>query len=144
LDILLDQQLLINLEFGALCPSRATAGSVGFDLCSIEDGTIPPKSRKLVSTGLKVQFPLNKYGKIESRSSLALKGIDVGAGLIDNDYTGVIKVLLINNMDTKFSYGSTDKIAQLVIHEFKPCVPYIGKITNTSRGDGGFGSTDKK
>ena len=133
----------IELEFGAVIPTRGTYSSVGLDLHANVDGVIYPGERKLISTGVKCEFPANSYGRIAARSGLSLKGIDVGAGVIDPDYTGIIKVLIINNGKENFIINSGDKIAQLIIEEYRHVTPYLANISMTERGTSGFGSTGK-
>ena len=82
----------------AVLPRKMTKGSAGYDISSIENIIIPtyPENRKIIHTGIKVQFPSNMYGKIAARSSLAKMGINVLGGIIDNDYQGEILVIMIN------------------------------------------------
>jgi dUTP pyrophosphatase len=127
----------------ALLPKCGSSLSAGADLHSVEDYIIEPNSRCLISTGLKLQFPQNVYGRIAPRSGLALKhGIDVMAGVIDPDYTGEVKVLLYNTSNVKFEVQRGDRIAQIIFESFKfPMFKEVSSITETSRSDGGFGST---
>ena len=127
----------------AQIPKRGSCLSAGSDLYSVLDYYIEPKSRCLISTGIKMQFPNNVYGRIAPRSGLALKnGIDVMAGVIDPDYTGEIKVLLYNTSDIKFEVQKGDRIAQIIFEQFKyPNFNEVREITETSRSGGGFGST---
>lgn len=127
----------------AQIPKRGSNLSAGSDLYSVLDYIIEPKTRCLISTGLKMQFPHNVYGRIAPRSGLALKnGIDVMAGVIDPDYTGEIKVLLYNSSDVKFEVQKGDRIAQIIFEQFKyPNYNEVSEITETDRSCGGFGST---
>ena len=127
----------------ALLPKRGSTLAAGSDLHSVLDYIIEPKSRCLISTGLKMQFPHNVYARIAPRSGLALKnGIDVMAGVIDPDYTGEIKVLLYNSSDIKFEVQKGDRIAQIIFEQFKyPNFNEVSEITETERSSGGFGST---
>jgi len=127
----------------AVLPKRGSDFSAGSDLHSVLDYIIEPKSRCLISTGLKMQFPNNVYARIAPRSGLALKnGIDVMAGVIDPDYTGEIKVLLYNSSDIKFEVQRGDRIAQIIFEQFKyPNFNEVSEITETERSSGGFGST---
>ena len=129
----------------AVMPKRGSDFSAGSDLHSVLDYIIEPKSRSLISTGLKMQFPNNVYARIAPRSGLALKnGIDVMAGVIDPDYTGEIKVLLYNSSDIKFEVQRGDRIAQIIFEQFKyPNFNEVSEITETERSSGGFGSTGR-
>lgn len=136
-------RLPIILESGGKLPIKATKLSAGYDLFANEAWSIHPHERRLIPTGVRMQIAENYYGQIASRSSLALRGIDVGAGVIDADYTGEIKVLLINNGSEVFRVLTGDKIAQIIILPFKRVVPMCGYkiLQKTERGDMGFGST---
>jgi dUTP pyrophosphatase len=86
--------------------------------------------------------PRGTYGRIAPRSGLAVKGIDVGAGVVDRDYVGLVKVLLINNSAAAFAVNTGDRIAQLVLEQIAtPPAIVVSKLDHTTRSDGGFGST---
>lgn len=129
----------------AKLPTRANPGDAGADLYSVENITIPPQSRTLVSTGISIELPQdNLYGRIAPRSGLAFKnGIDVLAGVIDNGYRGIVGVVLINTDKEKpFEIKIGDRIAQLIIETYHPLsFLEIGELGNTSRSDKGFGSS---
>jgi dUTP pyrophosphatase len=126
-------------------PEKQTKQSAGYDLYSAEPLIILKQSRCLCGTHIALEIPKGFYGKIFSRSSLAVKGIDVGAGVIDSDYRGEILVLLVNNSTTKdFTIKKGDRIAQIIFHKspnFKMVL--VNKLRETERGIGGFGSTGK-
>ena len=108
----------------------------------MESGQLKRNERRFISTGLKIALPRETYGHILSRSSLAAKGIDVGAGLIDSDYRGVVKVLLINNSKKLYKYKVGDRVAQIVIQKllfFEPTM--CEKLDKTERNCKGFGSS---
>jgi dUTP pyrophosphatase len=127
----------------AIVPTRGSAHAVGYDLYSVEDCSIPHGGRLLVGTGVAVVLPVNVYGRVAPRSGLTVKhGIHVGAGVIDPDYTGEIKVALFNLGDTPFEIKKGDRIAQLILERCEtPYVREITEICETERGAGGFGST---
>lgn len=127
----------------AMLPKRGSQYSAGSDLYSVLDYVIEPKSRCLISTGLKFQFPNNVYARIAPRSGLALKnGIDVMAGVIDPDYTGEVKVLLFNSSDIQFEIKRGDRIAQVIFESFRyPEFTEVESLDDTNRSSGGFGST---
>ena len=128
----------------ARLPERKTDGSAGYDLYSSEDVVILRGERKLVGTGIKVSFPSNHYIRIAPRSGLSAKGIDIGAGVIDSDYTGEIKVLVINNGDDVYISSLGDRIAQMILTRIStPKVVEVDSLQTTVRGSGGFGSTGK-
>ena len=124
-------------------PHKAHSSDAGYDLTSVEEVIILPNKSKLVNTGICVALPESYYGKIFSRSGLAVKhNIEVGAGVIDQGYTGEIKVLLRNFGDLAYKINVGDKIAQLVIHRYlSPDVEIVSEINETDRGANGFGSS---
>lgn len=128
---------------GATLPQRASAFSVGYDISSIDDMDILPGKRALVGTGISMVPPMGVYGRIAPRSGLAVKyGIHVGAGVIDPDYTGEIKVLLFNHGEDTFVIKKGDRIAQLVLERCDiPVVAETDVLIQTERGNNGFGST---
>jgi dUTP pyrophosphatase len=80
-----------------------------------QDMIIPPAERSPVNTGIALAVPQGTYVRIAPRSGLAVKhGIDIGAGVIDEDYQGEIKVVLINNSSIPFQVRPGDRIAQLI------------------------------
>lgn len=109
---------------------------------------IHPGERRLLSTGLAIQIPQGYEGQVRPRSGLAVKhGVTVlnTPGTIDSDFTGELKVLIINhNMNERFIALRGDRIAQLVIAPVSQAI--IEEVTDlapTERGAGGFGSTGK-
>ena len=101
-------------------PTRSTSEAVGYDLYSSEDIKVPPRTRILVSTDIAIQVPPGTYGRIAPRSGLSVKNcIDIGAGVIDKDYRGQIKMLLINHSDYEFLVQQGDRIAQLILEQIK-------------------------
>uniref|UniRef100_T1K5A4 Deoxyuridine 5'-triphosphate nucleotidohydrolase n=1 Tax=Tetranychus urticae TaxID=32264 RepID=T1K5A4_TETUR len=124
-------------------PTRATAGSVGFDLHSYEDVILPSKQISIVKTGIKVQPPEGTYIRIAPRSILAAKGIYVNGGVIDPDYTGEIKVILHNLGDCHLLIKKGTKIAQMIVERAE--VPNLIEVTKLidfdERGRRGFGSS---
>ena len=129
----------------SILPTRATQGSVGYDLYADEGAVVRAGGRGVISTGISVEVPQGTYGRIAPRSGLAVKnGIQVGAGVVDQDYTGELKVVLFNHGDSKFKIQKGFRIAQLVLERCEtPEVREIQEVADTARGAGGFGSTDK-
>lgn len=127
----------------AKLPTRGSAQSVGLDLYSVENIHISPGKRAKIRTGIAIALPDNTYGRIAPRSGLAVKfGIDVLAGVIDEDYRGEIIIVLQNHGQQTFQVQNGDKIAQLIVEPFVPVLPMeVGMLSDTLRGDLGFGST---
>ncbi len=131
-------------------PSLATKGSAGVDIRAFLSNplTLAPMERKLIPTGLRVEIPLGYEIQIRPRSGLAFKnGITVlnSPGTIDSDYRGEIGVLLINLSKEPFEISSGERIAQMILakHEM-PSFIEQNTLTQSERGEGGFGSTGKK
>lgn len=127
----------------ARAPTRGSAFAAGYDLYSLAVLTVPARGKALVSTGISVAIPQGCYGRVAPRSGLASKhSIDVGAGVIDPDYRGEVKVLLFNLSDTDFQVQEGDRVAQLVLERiFTPEVLVVPELDESMRGAGGFGST---
>lgn len=136
----------------------------GYDLFALEPVTIKPFERKIVRTGVFMNIPNGYYGRIAPRSGLAVKnGIDVMAGVIDSEYISEIGVVLVNlaipeflaqqkgafseifGTAGTFTIRSGDKIAQIIFEKYhNVCWKKVGKLPETVRGCGAYGSTDEK
>jgi len=127
----------------AILPRRATNGSAGYDLYCIDNLTIPPGELICASTGIAVKLPLGTYGRVASRSGIAVKhNVHVGAGVVDPDYTGEIKVVLCNNGTSTVRFNAFERIAQLILEKYAVArVVEVTEVSSTNRGSGGFGST---
>ena len=143
------QVKIINQSQHAL-PNYETAASAGMDLrANIDDNiTIPPLGRIIVPTGLFIELPLGFEAQVRPRSGLAIKkGITVlnSPGTIDADYRGEIKVILVNLSNDFFEIENGERIAQMVIAKHERIWWEVATDLNeTSRGEGGFGSTGIK
>ncbi|PWN18654.1 dUTP diphosphatase [Microstroma glucosiphilum] len=129
---------------GACLPTRGSALAAGYDLYSSETLTLPARGgRKVVQTGIRIKVPQGTYGRVAPRSGLAVKhGIDVGAGVVDEDYRGLLGVLLFNFGEEDFTINQGDRIAQLVLEKIAtPAVVQVESLEATERGEGGFGHT---
>jgi len=129
-------------------PKYAHAGDAGLDLYSSINCELRPFERKKIPTGIKISIPQGYAGFIQPRSGLAAKnGISIvnTPGLIDSGYRGEVCAILIN-LDPKnvFKVKKGDKICQLVIQKVEKFNLEITEdLDETSRGEGGFGSTGK-
>lgn len=126
-------------------PTKGTDFSAGYDLYAAENGEIDPLKRCLIKTNISIAIPKGYYGRIAPRSGLAYKnGIDVMAGVIDSDYRGDVGVILYNSGIEVFSFNRGDRIAQLVIEKcHKADWVQVDDLSDTDRGDGGYGHTGK-
>ena len=105
-----------KLGYDSTLPTRGSDGAVGYDLYSNCDGVIAKGKRGVVSTGIAVSLPPGVYGRVAPRSGLAMKnGIQIGAGVIDPDYTGEISVIIFNMGDNDFEVKKGARIAQLIL-----------------------------
>ena len=97
----------------------------------------------MVGTGLAFAIPVGNYGRIAPRSGLAVKNsIHVGAGVVDSDYRGEVKVCLFNHSDNVFDIAEGDRIAQMIIEKYTMTdLVEVEALDDTIRGEGGFGST---
>ncbi|SPO24430.1 probable dUTP pyrophosphatase [Ustilago trichophora] len=127
----------------AKLPTRGSPLAAGYDLYSAEKVVLPRGGRKVIQTGICLAIPTGHYGRVAPRSGLASKhGIDTGAGVIDEDYRGLLGVLLFNFGDAEFTINEGDRIAQLIIEKIStPEVEEVESLDETLRGAGGFGST---
>ncbi|CAD7699265.1 unnamed protein product [Ostreobium quekettii] len=127
----------------AVLPRRGSPGAAGYDLSSADDFVVPSRGKALIKTGLAVGIPSGTYGRVAPRSGLAIKNfIDVGAGVIDEDYRGALGVILFNHGDEDFQVKRGDRIAQLILERIiTPDVEEVAELEETERGEGGFGST---
>lgn len=136
-----------RLRENATIPHYATDGSAGLDLTYAPDDDRPialnPGERFAFETGLACAIPYGHCGVIMPRSGLAVNfGLDKLAGLIDADYRGEIKVVLVNHGTKIVLLSPGERIAQLVILPvYTTNVIETDTLPDTDRGEGGFGST---
>ena len=131
----------VKISTDAITPTRATEGSVGLDFYSPADYVIPPHNQLMIPTQIKLQIPLGYYGRLASKSSLAiLHQLHVGAGVIDPDYMGEIMVLLINTASHVHPIMRGDPIAQLILEKVSiPILREVNELPPTTRGAHGCG-----
>ncbi|EHK50034.1 hypothetical protein TRIATDRAFT_297382 [Trichoderma atroviride IMI 206040] len=126
-------------------PTRGSAFAAGYDVYAARDTIVPARGKVLVDTDISIAVPAGTYGRIAPRSGLASKHfIDTGAGVIDADYRGPVKVLLFNHADADYEIKEGDRVAQLVLERIvTPDVVEVEELEESVRGVGGFGSTGK-
>ncbi len=139
-----------KLRYNAIIPTRGSQYAAGYDLYACTDSDviiIPPHKSVKIGTGIAVAVPEGYFGAIFARSGLAAKqGLRPAncVGVADSDYRGEYMVALHNDTDEPKTVNNGDRIAQLVIMPFMQAeFVETEALTDTQRGEGGFGSTGK-
>ena len=132
-----------RLSPSAIIPTRATAGSAGYDLSAASETKIAPRGKAIIPTDLAIALPRGCYGRVAPRSGLTWNThTDVAAGVIDRDYRGAIGIVIFNHSDAEVVITRGMKCAQLIIEVcLTPEVEEVSELPETMRGAGGFGST---
>ena len=134
----------IVLDKGAKMPTRAHETDAGLDLYARETQIIPAKESAIFDTGVHIELPPNTVGFVKSKSGLNVAHDLVGEGVIDEGYTGSIKVKLYNLGGYDYKVNAGDKIIQLVILPInKPGLELVDELGESDRGNNGFGSSGK-
>ena len=134
-----------KLTENAYIPTRGSARSAGFDLRSAYDCVIPAKGMCIVKTDIQIRVPDGTYGRIAPRSGLTISNhLDIRAGVVDEDYTGNVCVVLFNHADEEYAVSKGDRVAQLICEKIEyPMLYECKRLQETDRGAHGFGSTGK-
>ena len=141
--------LIKKLQKNINLPEYKTDGSSGMDLVANVEQTVKifPGEKKIIPTGIMVAIPKQYEIQIRPRSGLAIKkGISVlnTPGTIDSDYRGELKVILINFGNETFEINNNDRIAQMIVCPIvKAELEEVEILPESTRGQGGFGSTGK-
>jgi len=132
-----------RLTATATIPTRATVMAAGLDLYADESRVVPAGDRVLVPTGIAIALDPNTVGLIWPRSGLAVKySLDTAAGVIDADYRGEVKVLLVNHGHSAYLVNRGERIAQILIQPaMKPALIEMAELPMSERGANGFGSS---
>lgn len=134
----------IKLESNAIMPTRAHSTDAGLDLYSPYNQEVPPKRSAIFDTGVHIELPKGTAGLIVSKSGLSTKYNLLSSGLIDEGYTGSIRVQLYNHSDQWYNVKRGDKISQLVVIPIlTPDLELVDELESTERGDKGFGSSGR-
>jgi dUTP pyrophosphatase len=136
----------LRLKKDAIIPKYAHPGDAGMDLYSLEDKILKSKERYGFNTGLSIEIPDGFVGLIWEKSGLAVKeGLMVLGGVIDSGFRGEIGIILFNSSNKTIRIEKNQKIAQLLIQPIITAkIREVTKLSDTSRGEGRFGSTGKK
>jgi dUTP pyrophosphatase len=142
-----ERELLVRAELGAgaRLPEYASPGAAGADLRASGSVVIEPGARAAVETALRLEIPEGHVGLVWPRSGLALRhGIDTLAGVIDSDYRGEVKVVLVNHGEQPFRIEAGDRVAQLLLQRVERArFQQVDQVAGSERGSGGFGSTGR-
>lgn len=140
---------ILRMTDSAKLPERGSVSAAGYDLFAdvAENVTIAPHETKMIGTGLAMEIPEGYFGGIFARSGLSAKeGLRPAncVGVVDSDYRGEIKVALHNDGEQARVITPAEKIAQLVVVPFLSVdFNEVSNLSDTARGEGGFGSTGK-
>ncbi|RAI09901.1 MAG: dUTP diphosphatase [Candidatus Melainabacteria bacterium] len=138
-----------RLAHNKVLPEYKTDGAAGMDLCAAisEPVTLKPLERKLIPTGLKIELEHGYEAQVRPRSGLSIKhGITLinCIGTIDEDYRGEVCIPMVNISNEEYTILPDERIAQMVIAKYEQAkIEVVTELTETSRGEGGFGSTGK-
>lgn len=126
-------------------PNYVNYDDAGLDLYSAENFILKSGERRAIETGIKMEIPEGYVGLVWDKSGLALNdGIKTMAGVIDSGYRGEIKIVLINLSNQDFEIKKGQKIAQMLIQKIEhPEIEIVEFLSESSRGEGGFGSTGR-
>lgn len=148
-----------RVELAAKPPTRAHKNDAGWDLYALNDIVIHPchsyyvqdehgvyeqyqPGMSLVDTGIAVAIPKGYYGRVAEKSGLALKGIGIGAGVIDSGFRDSLKIVVRNFNNHHFSFSAGQKVAQLIITKISDLdFEEVDDLDDTERNAGGFGSS---
>lgn len=134
----------IMLDEGAYMPKRAHSQDAGYDLRTRERIVLYPHDSKVVDTGVHIELPPGKCAIVVSKSGLSINQDITSTGLIDEGFTGTIKVKLYNHGDDFRTLEAGDKISQFYITDYYGYeLELVDHLSETERGDAGYGSTGR-
>ena len=138
-------ELKVVVGAGGALPEYASAAAAGADLRASEAVEIAPGARAAVPTALRLEIPPGHVGLVWPRSGLAVRhGIDTLAGVIDSDYRGELKVVLVNHGDQPLRIAPGDRVAQLLVQRVERArFTAAPRLADSARGGSGFGSTGR-
>lgn len=134
-----------KLHEDAKVPHYAHHDDAGFDLFSIQDIVLKKGERAMIPTGIAMEIPEGHVGLVWDKSGLAMKhGIKTIGGVVDSQYRGEIIIGVINLSKEDYKFEKGHKLAQMIIQK-KEFVDFeeVKELSDTVRGDGGFGSSGK-
>ncbi len=135
-----------RLHARARLPVRSSSSAAAYDLVAALDGPVEIAGGQttLIPIGIGVEIPPGYFGLIKDRSSVALRGLETAAGVIDSDYRGELKVVMHNVSEHPQVVEPGERIAQMIVVAHAAWeVSEVEELGSTARGEGGFGSTGR-
>lgn len=133
-----------KLNSSAVLMPHAHVTDAGLDLCAVDEVTLASGVPVKVGTGISMAIPEGYVGLIWDKSSIGSLGVKVLGGVIDAGYRGEVIVCLINLTNETITFPAGKKIAQIIIQNYAEVTPALVDVhDDTTRGEGGFGSTGK-
>jgi dUTP pyrophosphatase len=146
-DLAVDQLEVKLLHPEARPPLRGRDGDAGYDLSCVDSFVLRPGERRMVPTGVAIALPEGIAGLVMPRSGLALRhGIACvnSPGLIDPNYRGELRVILVNHGEEMWRAHAGDRIAQLLLVPYwTPELRVVDELPSSARGEDGFGSSGR-
>lgn len=134
----------VRLDEGAYMPERAHDTDAGADIRCIDGFTVPAHECAVIDTGVHIELPRECKGEIKSKSGLWVNHGIIATGLIDEGFTGTIKVRLANLSDEDYTFMAGEKVTQLCVSPvYYPTYHVASEIRGGERGDSGYGSTGR-
>lgn len=129
----------------ATLPQYAHSDDAGFDVYAVEEVTLAPGERAAVPTGIALEIPSGYVGLVWDKSGLSMKhGLKTLGGVIDAGYRGEVKIGVVNLSNEPYTFERGHKVAQMLIQKVEhPNLSEVAELSDTARGEGGFGSTGK-
>lgn len=141
------RKIRVKMLSGLKTPAYAHEGDAGLDLRAAEDVTLQPGESKLIGTSVAVELPQGCVGLQFPRFGLGSRGITLrySVGVIDSGYRGEVKAALWNTTEDPFEVHAGDRICQLVVIPYVPCMLELTEeLSESERGADGYGSTGVK
>ncbi len=128
----------------ARIPTRAYREDAGIDLYACGEHTVTPGATVMIPIGVAVEIEFGCVGLIWDKSSIGSKSLKTLGGVIDAGYRGEVSVMVHNLSDTSYTFAHGHKVAQLIIQKVEfPEIVEVDELSDSRRGQGGFGSTGK-
>lgn len=132
-----------KLHPDAIIPHFALPGDAGMDLYAVETVTLKPGERSVIPIGLAMEFPRGYVALFWDKSGIATKqGLTTLAGVVDSGYRGPLMVPMINLSDKEYTFEKGKKVAQMLVQPIEePQIEEVEELSDSDRGEAGFGST---